>query len=258
MTFAAAQPACSQTRSRNRSWGLALAVLSGTNAGAYIYNCPGGAGTRVAIAVGDYYIVATAGGQFYCSGDVLDVGDSIVASQDAAADTSTANDWGILEGDNIEGTGLANTAPRWTDTQVLGNSNITQNPISGNISVSTPTEINSTLFVLNDLELSSDFIVGGGTILMGNGAIEELIDPTNPQDAATKAYVDAGNVGQVTGTGTTQTLPIWSDGPAGVLGDSIVTYDQGTPLLQVNLPVVGYSFGNASFKTNGGLGGFDF
>lgn len=101
-------------------------ILSGTNTGAYIYNCPGGAGTRVAIAVGDYYIVANTGGQFYCSGDLLQVGDSIVASQDAAADSSTVNDWGILEGDNIEGTGTANTIPVWTDSQVLGNSMLSQ------------------------------------------------------------------------------------------------------------------------------------
>ncbi len=97
-------------------------ILSGTNVGSYIYNCPGGAGTRVAIAVGDYYIVANAGGQFYCSGDLLQVGDSIVASQDAAADSSTVNDWGVLEGNNVEGTGLANTIPLWTDSQILGNS----------------------------------------------------------------------------------------------------------------------------------------
>jgi len=40
-------------------------ILSGANTGSYLYNCPGGAGTRVSVLTGDYYIVANAGGQFY-------------------------------------------------------------------------------------------------------------------------------------------------------------------------------------------------
>ena len=97
-------------------------ILSGINSGSYLYNCPGGAGTRVSVLTGDYYIVANTGGQFYCSGDLLNVGDSIMAVADAPADSSTINDWATLESDNIEGTGLANTIPLWTDSQVLGNS----------------------------------------------------------------------------------------------------------------------------------------
>ena len=101
-------------------------ILSGINSGSYLYNCPGGAGTRVAVLTGDYYIVANAGGQFYCSGDLLNVGDSVIAVADAAADSSTVNDWATLESDNIEGTGLTNTIPLWTDSQELGNSMISQ------------------------------------------------------------------------------------------------------------------------------------
>ena len=101
-------------------------ILSGINSGSYIYNCPGGAGTRVAISVGDYYIVANTGGQFYCSGDLLNVGDSIFCTTDAAADTSTVSDWGTVESDSVEGTGLTNTIPVWTDSQELGNSMISQ------------------------------------------------------------------------------------------------------------------------------------
>ena len=42
-------------------------IVSGGNSGSYLYNCPGGAGTRVAISVGDLYVASTAG-SFYCTG----------------------------------------------------------------------------------------------------------------------------------------------------------------------------------------------
>lgn len=74
-------------------------ILSGANSGSFIYNCPGGAGTRVAVAVGDYYVVATAGGSFYCSGATLDIGDSIIGVTAAAADSSTATNWSIVQSD---------------------------------------------------------------------------------------------------------------------------------------------------------------
>lgn len=72
------------------------AILSGGNSGSFLYNCPGGAGTRVAVTQGDYYVVATAGGSFYCSGVTLDVGDAIIAVDDAAADSSDAADWSTI------------------------------------------------------------------------------------------------------------------------------------------------------------------
>ena len=75
------------------------AIVSGVNNGSQLYNCPGGAGTRVAVAVGDYYIVATAGGSFYCSGSTLDIGDSIIATTAAGADSSTAAGWSIVQSD---------------------------------------------------------------------------------------------------------------------------------------------------------------
>jgi hypothetical protein len=45
----------------------------------------------------------------------------------------------------------------------------------------------------------------------------------------------------VTGTGTTNTLPVWSDGPNGVISDSIVS-ESGTTILKVD--------GSASIGTN--------
>ncbi len=63
--------------------------------------------------------------------------------------------------------------------------------------------------------------------VVGTGEFtDQLTIPETPiagTDAASKAYVDLQNTGQVSGTGTTNTLPIWSDGPNSVLGDSIIS-----------------------------------
>jgi hypothetical protein len=72
-------------------------ILSGGNDGSYLYNVPGGAGTRVAVAVGDYYVVATSGGNFYANATYpLDIGDSIIGVETAAADTSVLADWSLV------------------------------------------------------------------------------------------------------------------------------------------------------------------
>jgi len=73
-------------------------IVSGSNSGSFLYNCPGGAGTRVAVAVGDYYVVATAG-SFYCSGATLDIGDSIIATVARAANASLVGDWSVVQSD---------------------------------------------------------------------------------------------------------------------------------------------------------------
>ena len=53
--------------------------------------------SRVAVSIGDFYIVTTAG-SFYGS-VLLDVGDSVIAKLDAAQGTSDINDWVIVQGD---------------------------------------------------------------------------------------------------------------------------------------------------------------
>tara|TARA_R100000951_G_scaffold107578_1_gene103099 strand:+ start:114 stop:1979 length:1866 start_codon:yes stop_codon:yes gene_type:complete len=97
--------------------------------------------------------------------------------------------------------------------------------------------------------------------------------PTRSVSAANLANFIAPFVpvsgGTVTGTGTTDTLPIWTDGPNGVLGDSITlqksstSYDAsklievGGPISQINLGFSNYIGINAGTNdTNPGTAGF--
>ena len=74
-------------------------IVSGSDSGSYLYNCPGGAGTRVAVVVGDYYVVATAG-DFYCNSSYpMTIGDSIIGVSAASADASVVGDWSMVQSD---------------------------------------------------------------------------------------------------------------------------------------------------------------
>ena len=162
-------------------------IVSGANTGSYLYNCPGGAGARVAIAVGDYYIVANQGGNFYCSGDLLNVGDSIIAVADAIVDSSTINDWSTVESDNVEGTGIANTIPIWTDSQVLGNSPIVYDPVGHAAAPTVDIVLPSQTFEFRD---SGRFITGA--MSAGNTFNNATLDVTG--DANGRAATFRGGV----------------------------------------------------------------
>jgi len=64
---------------------------------------------------------------------------------------------------------------------------------------------------------------------------------TNSVELQTLANFITTSINAITGTGTTNTLPLWSDGPNGILGDSIVS-ESGTTILEVA--------GSASIGTN--------
>ena len=85
-------------------------IVSGGSIGLFLYQLTGTAfdptAVRVAVEVGDYYVVATAGDFYGDSGTgtcsptrALTIGDSIIAVLDAAADTSVCADWSIIESD---------------------------------------------------------------------------------------------------------------------------------------------------------------
>jgi len=123
-------------------------ILSGVNSGSKLYNCPGGAGTRVAVAVGDYYIVATAAGSFYCSGSTLDIGDSIIAVSASAADNSVVGDWSVVQSD--EGVvSFTNTNGTFVSASTT-NSNATGAVTMGTIDLSATGTKNNTTFLRGD------------------------------------------------------------------------------------------------------------
>ncbi len=83
-------------------------ILSGDNDGSYLYQLSGSnfnpAAARVAVALGDYYVVANTGGNFYGSGGTgtcattsfLDVGDAVIGVEVAVADASVCSDWSLI------------------------------------------------------------------------------------------------------------------------------------------------------------------
>jgi hypothetical protein len=82
------------------------------------------------------------------------------------------------------------------------------------------------LFVVGngDNSQGSDLIVGksDGVILAPSLDINEILDP---KCLITLEYLQQSTV---SGTGQTNFLPIWSDGPNGVLGDSVLSQETGT------------------------------
>ena len=81
-------------------------ITSGVNNGLYLWG-----GTRVAIAVGDYYVASgTQSGNFY--GDAaypLTPGDSVIATVARAANASVVGDWSVVQSDTDLATAGANS-----------------------------------------------------------------------------------------------------------------------------------------------------
>jgi hypothetical protein len=114
-------------------------IVSGGNSGSYLYNCPGGAGTRVAISVGDLYVASTAG-SFYCTGSSLSVADEVISTAAAAADSSVVGNWSVVpsSGGGITGNGTTNIIPRWDGATVLADSAIAQSGTNIGIGTTSP------------------------------------------------------------------------------------------------------------------------
>ncbi len=83
------------------------------------------------------------------------------------------------------------------------------------------------------VDIANDLTINGNAIVSGDLSIENgLIDGDFTYGTAGQVLSSTGSGqkvkwvdsagGNVTGTGTTQTLPLWSEGPNGVLGDSAI------------------------------------
>jgi hypothetical protein len=106
------------------------------------------------------------------------------------------------------------------EVSTIGRTNDVPNLSPGKIFVgSTGNTIESSFVTLD--ESTTTLNVAGAANFSSQVTIPET--PLANTDAASKSYVDAQNTGQVTGTGTTNTLPLWSDGPNSVLSDSAIT-----------------------------------
>jgi len=211
-------------------------ILSGSNNGSYLYNCPGGAGTRVAVTQGDYYVVATAGGSFYCSGVTLDIGDAIIAVDDATANNSDAADWStISQGVTVNSFSNANGTYVSAGTQ---NSSATGAVTMGTIDLSAVdgTSDTATRFLSKDntwdvpsyttnsdakYELKASAKSGSSVPLLldgtsgGSDSTVNLTDGTGitlTRNSATEITIAADNNGTVTSVGLTDGYLIDSSG----------------------------------------------
>jgi hypothetical protein len=182
--------------------------------------------SRVAVSVGDYYVVTTAG-SFYGS-VALDVGDSVIAKLDAAQGTSDVNDWVIIQGDEgVVSLGLTTGASTGAP--------LTANATSGAITLTSRSY---------DGGSKAGYVPVGGsasTFLRGDGS---WVTPTNSGGTITSIDItETGNALTITETGTA-TDPDFNISGAGtssqvVLGDLTL----GT------LPVSGVT--SINFKTDG-------
>ena len=224
-------------------------ILSGTDSGSYLYNCPGGAGTRIAVTTGDYYVVATAGGSFYCSGSTLDIGDAIIAVADAAADSSTASDWSLIS-QGVVVNSFTNANGTYVSAGTV-NTNATGAVTMGTIDLSAVdgTSDTSTRFLSKDntwdvpsyttntdanYELKASAKSGSNVPLLLDGTsggsdstvnFTEGTGITLTRNSATQITIDADNNGTVTSVGITDGYLVDSSGTNPITGSGSITLD---------------------------------
>ena len=136
--------------------------------------------TRVAISVGDYYVVTTSG-SFYGS-VTLDDGDSVICKQDAAVGTSDINDWVIVQSDE----GVSQFSSGNSITASVGQAITSQTASVGSVSVSS--------FAYDGGTNVGHVPTGGSgtTFLRGDG---NWVTPTNTGITSISATTNGGALG---------------------------------------------------------------
>lgn len=198
-------------------------ILSGVNINLYLYNCPGGAGTRVAVSVGDLYIASVAG-SFYCSGANVNIGDEVIATAAALADASVIGGWSVVPS---AGAGV---------TDVTFSSTI--NPSAGPALTITPTTgsvvVSANVFGGNGLHgiVSSGSSSNDNLYLKGDGSWASVpagyTGWTVQQDSGTNITVSSGATLPIRGVVTTGGAGISTDNNASDVNIALINAG-GTP-----------------------------
>jgi hypothetical protein len=198
-------------------------ILSGVNINLYLYNCPGGAGTRVAVSVGDLYIASVAG-SFYCSGANVNIGDEVIATVAALADASVIGGWSVVPS---AGAGV---------TDVTFSSTI--NPSAGPALTITPTTgsvvVSANVFGGNGLHgiVSSGSSSNDNLYLKGDGSWASVpagyTGWTVQQDSGTNITVSSGATLPIRGVVTTGGAGISTDNNASDVNIALINAG-GTP-----------------------------
>lgn len=198
----------------------------------------------------------------------------------------------------VTGSGTFSTIPLWTpDGTKLGDSIITQAAsgqgvtvtgqldVTEDFNVTGSTELFSSLTVEgvatfddevecnNNVTVQGIFAANGNSVFSGGVTInDQLIDGEAStgtpgqilSSTGTSVKWTSAGAGNVIGTGTTNTLPIWTDGPNGTIGDSVVTQDPGNSVeITTGIPAganCDYRFGVETFSGQkvGTVEGFEF
>jgi hypothetical protein len=162
----------------------------------------------------------------------------------------------IVSQSAITGSGTLNTLPIFTGPTTIGDSFMTYDP--------------ATLFfnISKRLSVASDLSVGGrgafsGPYLRASCPLEvESVLQDNSSSPGTSGQVlsstgtgvqwISNTAGSVTGTGTTNSLPLWSDGPNGVIGTSTISQNISGGNTDVLISTIGAA---SPLSVNFGTGG---
>ena len=150
-------------------------------------------------------------------------------------------DYVVSSTSGITGGGTLNTIPLWTPNGFkLGDSIITQAAFGQGVTITGQLDVTEDFNVTGSTELFSTLEVQGAStfsnvsfqgVVFDGGGNPGTAGQVLSSTVTGVAWTDNTATGTVTGTGTTNTLPIWSDGPNSVLGDSQIvqaTVDGGT------------------------------
>ena len=153
-------------------------------------------------------------------------------------------DYVVTSTSGITGSGTLNTIAMFTPTgSEIGDSIITQAALGQGVTINGALDVVEDLNVTGTIETSSNLGVNGTTTLYGPLEVNStyydasgdegtdgdvLVAKGTPGNMITR-WVSKANTDIATGSGTTNVLPMWTDGPNGVLGDSFITQEVFAP-----------------------------